>query len=84
MMVVPYNSNFPIVNNEGIMSKIFRIFLNEVAGESLIVGTGAPEGLLEAKQGRRYMDDSGTTGSILYIKKFNDISGDRKQGWILV
>ena len=83
-MVVPYNPNYPIVSENGIITRLFRKFINEVSEESLLIGTGTPEGVLEAKQGRRYMNDAGTTGSILYIKKLNDIAGDRKKGWILV
>lgn len=50
----------------------------------ILTGTGSPEGVIEAKQKRLYMDESGTAGSILYIKRDADIGGDRSQGWILV
>jgi hypothetical protein len=30
------------------------------------------------------MDDAGTAGAILYIKRDTDIAGDKTQGWILV
>ena len=47
-------------------------------------GSGSPESVIEAKPRTLYMDTAGTAGSILYIKRDADISGDRKQGWILV
>jgi len=83
-MIVPFNPNYPIVGKKGLMSQLFRRFIQQVSDEGLIIGTGAPEGLLEARQGRFYMNDAGASGSILYIKKEDDISGDRKSGWVLV
>lgn len=83
-MIAPINPNYPIVTKSGMMSKLFRLFVQQISDEGLIIGTGAPEGLLEARQGRQYMDDSGITGSILYIKKLDDISGDRTKGWVAV
>lgn len=52
----------------------------------VLEGDGSPEGVIESKTRRFYMDNgvSGTTGNILYIKKLADISGDRTMGWILV
>ena len=50
----------------------------------LIVGTGSPEGAVEAFVGREYMDDAGTAGSIKYIKRDADVAGDKSKGWILV
>ena len=50
----------------------------------ILTGTGSPEGVIEAKAATLYMNTAGTAGSILYIKRDDDISGDRSQGWILV
>lgn len=50
----------------------------------ILEGSGSPEGVIEAKPRRLYMNTAGTAGSILYIKRDADISGDTKQGWILV
>jgi hypothetical protein len=30
------------------------------------------------------MDDAGTAGAILYVKKSADVAGNKTQGWILV
>jgi hypothetical protein len=63
----------------------FRIFLLQVQERGLIIGTGSPEGVVEAEQGQVYMDDAGTAGNIVYIKRDPyDGSGDKSNGWILV
>ncbi len=47
-------------------------------------GAGSPEGVVEARITSQYMDTTGTAGSILYVKRDQDVAGDRKKGWILV
>ena len=74
----------PIVDERGIMSQAMRIHTQQSVYDSLRIGTGSPEGNLKGGQGQRYMDDSGTAGAILYIKRDADIGGDTSQGWILV
>jgi|TARA_R110002072_G_scaffold99672_2_gene219219 hypothetical protein len=49
-----------------------------------IVGTGSPEGVIEAVQYSLYLDSTGSAGAIQYRKMIPSIGGDRKQGWILV
>lgn len=68
----------------GIARSQFRIFTRQLFELGLFVGTGSPEGVVEAQQGAEYMDDTGTAGNIKYIKRDADIGGDRTQGWILV
>ena len=48
------------------------------------MGSGSPEGVVEAKQTRLYMNSAGAAGNILYIKKTDDVAGDRTKGWILI
>jgi len=74
----------PVVTESGEMLQQMRTFTSQVTEQSLIIGTGSPENVIPANQGRRYMDDAGSAGSILYIKKLAAIGGDNKQGWILV
>lgn len=50
----------------------------------ILEGSGSPEGVIEAKPRRLYMDTAAAAGSVLYIKQLADIGGDRAQGWILV
>lgn len=73
-----------ITDTEGRMLQTFRIWVELITQLDLIVGTGSPEGVVEARQGREYMDDAGTAGGIKYIKRDDDIGGDKTLGWILV
>ena len=76
--------DLPIVDKEGMMTDAFQRWITQMTNLDLIVGTGTPEGAVEAFVGREYMDDVGTTGSIKYIKRDSDIAGDKTKGWILV
>ncbi len=74
----------PIVDDKGIMSIEMVNFFNLVADLAVAEGSGSPEGVLEAKVTKLYMDTAGTAGNILYVKRDSDIGGDASQGWILV
>lgn len=78
------DTSVPIMNEGGVLSEQFRIFLLQVFGNGLIIGTGSPEGVLDAEQGQEYMDDEGLTGAVKYIKQLPDIGGDRTQGWVAI
>lgn len=82
--VVQPDPGAPITRESGLMSDRFRLWVQLINNQSLIIGTGSPETVVEAEQGRFYMDDAGTAGAILYIKRDADISGDKTKGWILV
>ena len=62
----------------------FRVFLDDVYRRGLLIGTGSPEGIVAAEQGREYMDEDGLPGAVKYIKQVNEIAGDRTQGWIAI
>jgi len=70
----------PIVDKEGKQTQVAQLMFKSLVDRSVIIATGSPEGVVEALPGALYMDDSGTTGSILYIKK----TGKSNTGWILV
>jgi len=75
----------PIVNEEDrTPTDQFRIFMLQSYLGSMLIGTGTPEGFVEAQQGRLYMDEIGPVGAILYIKQSADILGDRTKGWVLI
>jgi hypothetical protein len=75
----------PIVEPDGSLTVQSREFFSTITQRSLIVGSGSPEGVVPALQGAIYMDDTGTPGAILYIKRDNDDgAGDNSNGWILV
>ena len=74
----------PIVEDNGTMSQAFRQFTQEASLSIPIVGTGTPEGVIEAVQYSLYLDGSGSAGAIQYRKMLPSIGGDRTKGWILV
>jgi hypothetical protein len=78
------NRSIPIVQQDGTPTDSFAYWLTLVTRTDIIVGTGSPEGVVEATIGQEYMDSSGTAGSIKYIKRDADIAGDRTKGWILI
>lgn len=82
MTITPPQNN--LVRADGTMTEASRIWANEVTNLQIIIGSGTPEGNIEAPTKRLYMDTSGTAGSILYIKRDAEIAGDTSKGWILV
>lgn len=82
--VIQPSSDRPLLNESGAPSQQFNQWLRQVTIRMPISGTGNPEGVVEAEQFALYMDLSGTSGNILYIKRDSDIAGDKTQGWILV
>lgn len=84
MQVNTLSRSVPVVDSTGRPTNELNLFSEAVSKMPIIPGTGSPEGVVEALETRLYMDTAGTTGAILYIKRFNDIGGDRKFGWILV
>lgn len=73
----------PVVDAQGVPLTNLQMFSEELVNMQLIIGTGSPEGVYKARQGREYMDQTGTTGNIKWIKKLSDIGGDQSLGWIL-
>ena len=80
--VVAPTSGINIVEKNGAPTPQMREWLNKTS--SIIAGDVVPEGVIEANETQLYMDNTGTTGSILYIKKLADIGGDKTKGWVLV
>ena len=78
------NASAPVVQPTGLPADQFRLWLLQVQQLGLYIDTGSPEGNVEAEQGAMYMDDAGTAGSILYVKRDADVAGDKSKGWILV
>jgi hypothetical protein len=73
-----------IVSEQGNMTQVMNTFADQVTENSLIIGTGTPETVIPANQGRFYMDETGLAGSVLFIKQLSDIGGDNKQGWVAI
>lgn len=82
--IVAPQANTPIVDENGVMTDEFQRFIDAIARLDLLVGTGSPEGVIEATIGREYLDTTGAAGAVKYIKQLADIGGDRTQGWIAI
>lgn len=76
--------NNPIIDEAGKMVQEFRTWTQSITRESTIVGSGSPEGVIEASLHREYIDSTGSTGTIKYIKMLSSIGGDTKKGWTLI
>lgn len=84
MTVIALERNSQLVDRNGYLTLRGAEFVEELTRlankNEVLSGTGSPEGVVEAEPTRLYMDDSGTAGNILYVKK----SGTGNTGWILV
>lgn len=71
-----------IVDKQGLMTLEMVNFINLVGDLSVSEGSGSPEGVLEAKVSKLYMDTAGAAGNVLYVKRDSDIGGDASLGWV--
>ena len=81
--VTPLTTTRPVLEQTGETGQEMRSWAQLITDRALIIGTGSPEGVVEAPQGSDYMDDAGTAGNIRYSKRDNDQAGDKTLGWIL-
>lgn len=75
------NSANPISNN-GMMTDTFRTWMLEVSRYIPIIGTGSPEGVIEAQQYSLYIDETTPTSPVQYRKMLAEVAGDRTKGWV--
>lgn len=78
-----YNSANPIIEKDGTPSQVFRTWMLQ-ATSGPIVGTGSPEGVVEAEQYVLYIDETVPLVPVQYRKMLPDIGGDRLKGWAVV
>lgn len=79
------DADTPIINSEGKMEDAFQAWVSRMTNLDLIVGTGTPEGVIEATVGREYLDQTGSVGAIKYIKQLaDDGSGNKAKGWVAI
>ena len=83
-MITPLNIDIKILDESGNMTQEFHDWTSEVSREGLLIGAGSPEGVIEANQGREYLDTTGSAGSVKFIKQLPDIAGDRTAGWVAI
>jgi hypothetical protein len=62
------------------LGEFFEELSRQVNLNTVMTGTGSPEGVVTAQPTQLYMDTAGVSGTILYIKK----TGTGNTGWILV
>ena len=83
-MITPLNPTQAISDADGMMTSQMRYFAQEIFNQSIIVGSGSPDGIYSANQGREYMDENGALGAVKYIKQKAAIGGDSKLGWVVI
>ena len=80
-----HNSSRPLTNEDGSPSAQLNTWLRVVTSQSMIIGSGSPEGVVEAIQTSSYMDEDAALGFVLYVKqKADDGLGDTTKGWALI
>lgn len=72
------------ITREGKMEDTFQIWVRRMTDLDLIIGTGSPEGVIEATVGRTYQDNTGGAGAVRYAKQLADIGGDKSLGWVAI
>ena len=78
------NAAQPIVGQNGTMEQPFRTWANTVTANLPVIGSGSPEGVVDAPQFAVYIDSTGVSGALQYIKLQPDIAGDTTMGWVAV
>lgn len=73
-----------IVDSNGVLTQEARSYFRVLTARTTVVGTGSPEGVVEADQATLYMDDAGASGNVLYVKRSDEVAGNRANGWVLV
>jgi hypothetical protein len=83
-MIAAPSTSRPLVEVDLSPTQQTRTFFNALVLLPPLTGIGSPEGVVEAAATRLYMDTTGTAGNIIYIKKSDSVTDDKKLGWILV
>ena len=73
-----------IVDDAGLPEQVFREWALRTANTMVIVGTGTPEGVLEAAQYTLYVDEAVPLTPVQYRKMLPEVGGDRSKGWAVV
>ncbi len=84
MAVIALERNSALVNDGNLTTQRGYEFLEELTDlanqNETAQGTGSPEGVLTALPGKQYMDLTGISGMVLYVKQ----TGSGNTGWVLV
>jgi len=82
--ITQLSTDRPIVDEFGSLTQQSRTYFRTLTVQALILGTGNPEGVVEAEEGATYQDRTGLASAIRYAKRDDDIAGDKTMGWILI
>ena len=72
----------PLTEADSTAAQHFRTWLNEVSAYMPIVGSGSPEGVVEARQYALYIDETSPQLPVKYFKMLAEVGGDRSRGWV--
>lgn len=83
-MIIALEQFIQWTDKDGIPTQRAAEFIEEITRQvnfnTVESGSGSPEGIISAEPNKLYMDTSGTTGNIMYVKK----TGAGNTGWVLV
>jgi hypothetical protein len=82
--MIGFNFTFPIVDASGMATAQFRRYLQDLELSAPIIGSGSPEGVVNARQYQLYINSAGGAGAVEYRKMLKSIGTDTTTGWILV
>ena len=74
----------PVVEADGTMSRPFSEWASLVSNNLPIIGTGTPEGVVEAPQYSVFIDEAVPLTPVTYRKMLPLIGSDRTKGWAIV
>lgn len=83
-MITQLNLTKPITDEKGNMQPLFYQWMLSITNLQTIVGEGSPEGVVQARVARFYLQTDGAAHNILWVKVVDAIAGDRSMGWQLV
>ncbi len=81
---IKLNANQKIVNDDGSPTNVFLQYLLKISESVVIVGTGTPEGAVQAPQYSVYVDEAVPLTPVTYRKMLPEVGGDRSKGWAVV
>lgn len=84
-MIQQSSRDFPIVRPDGVSQDQFQGWIDSVTellnALDFVEGNGSPEGVVFAAKKKRYFNNTGSAGSLVYIKN-TDITSNT--GWVNV
>jgi len=78
------NSSNELVLDDKTPAQVFRSLIIQLTNNTPYVGSGTPEGNLQAPQYSLYIDEAVPLTPVQYRKMLPEIAGDRTKGWAVV